>query len=147
MLSYKVNGDKDQGIKGVSLSHRLHGVGNKLAAGQAVFHTGVVHGNAVTNRHRVKLKRHTPATAYSLFNRLGDSEGRILQFPAQRKKFEVLLRHVVKAFKPGIRYEEKQVNEMLSFYSDDTATLRRSLVAHGMMEREGGGGKYWLRDD
>ena len=76
-----------------------------------------------------------------------DSEGRILQFPAQRRKFEVVLRYVAKAFRPGIRYTEKQVNAILSSYSDDRATLRRSLVAHGMMEREGGGGKYWLRED
>jgi len=73
-----------------------------------------------------------------------DTKGRILQFPAQRKKFEVLLRHVVKAFKPGVRYGEKQVNEILSSYSEDTATLRRGLVEHGMMEREGGGREYWL---
>jgi hypothetical protein len=76
-----------------------------------------------------------------------DSEGRILQFPAQRKKFEVVLRHVAKAFRPGVRYTEKQVKQILASYSDDTATLRRGLVAHGMMEREGGGGKYWLRED
>lgn len=75
-----------------------------------------------------------------------DSEGRILQFPAQRKKLEVVLRYVTKAFRPGVRYPEKQVKEILSSYSDDTATLRRGLVAHGMMEREGGGGEYWLRD-
>jgi hypothetical protein len=76
-----------------------------------------------------------------------DSEGRILQFPTQRKKFEVVLRHVAKAFEPRIRYTEKQVNEILSFYSDDTATLRRSLMAYGIMEWEGGGGKYWLAED
>ena len=76
-----------------------------------------------------------------------DSNGRILRFPAQRKKFEVVLRHVAKAFSPGVRYTEKQVNEILSSYSDDTATLRRSLVAYRMMEREGGGGKYWLCED
>ena len=79
-----------------------------------------------------------------VINAFCDSEGRILQFPAQRKKFEVLLRYVVKAFKPGVRYTEKQVNGILSYYSEDTATLRRELVAHKMMEREGGGGKYWL---
>ena len=76
-----------------------------------------------------------------------DSSGRILRSPAQRKKFEVVLRHVAKAFTPGVRYTEKQANEILSSYSDDTATLRRSLVACGMMEREGGGGKYWLREE
>jgi hypothetical protein len=76
-----------------------------------------------------------------------DSEGRILQFPAQRKKFEILLRHVVKAFKPGEYYPEKKVNEILSFYSDDTATLRRGLIETGMMKRENGGGKYWLPEN
>lgn len=74
-----------------------------------------------------------------------DSEGRIRRFPAQRKKFEVLLRHVATAFTPGVRYTTEQINEILSFYSDDTATLRRNLIAYGVMEREGGGGRYWLR--
>ena len=57
-----------------------------------------------------------------------DAEGRIKQFPAQRKKFEVLVRHVLKAFEHGVRYTEKQVNEILSRYNEDTAYLRRSLV-------------------
>ncbi|UCD22616.1 MAG: metalloregulator ArsR/SmtB family transcription factor [Chloroflexota bacterium] len=82
-----------------------------------------------------------------VLNTFCDSSGRILRFPAQRKKFEVVLRHVAKAFSPGVRYTEKQVKEILSSYSDDTATLRRSLVAYGLMEREGGGGKYWLREE
>jgi len=82
-----------------------------------------------------------------VINTFCDSEGRILQFPAQRKKFEVLLRHVVKAFKPDIRYSEQQVNDILSFFSDDTATLRRELVAHKMMEREDGGKAYWLSNN
>jgi DNA-binding HxlR family transcriptional regulator len=71
-------------------------------------------------------------------------EGRILQFPAQRKKFEVLLRHVVKVFKPDTRYTEKEVNELLSPFSDDTATLRRGLIDHKLMEREVGGKEYRL---
>ena len=75
-----------------------------------------------------------------------DSEGRILTYPAQRKKSEAVLRHVARAFKPGVRYTERQVNEILSSYYDDRATLRRDLVAHGIMEREGGGGRYWLRE-
>ena len=82
-----------------------------------------------------------------VLNSFCDSEGRVLQFPAQRKKFEVVLRYVAKAFRPGVRYTEKQVNEILSSYSDDTATLRRSLVAHGLMDREGGGGEYWLPEN
>jgi len=47
---------------------------------------------------------------------------------AQRKKFEVLVRYVLKAFAHGVRYSEKQVNEILSRYNEDAAYLRRSLV-------------------
>jgi biotin operon repressor len=75
-----------------------------------------------------------------------DTEGRIKQFPAQRKKFEVLLRYVLKAFEPGVRYTEKQVNEILSAYNEDAAYLRRSLVECKYMAREGGGGAYWRID-
>lgn len=72
-----------------------------------------------------------------------DESGRITAFPAQQKKVLVLLRHVLKAFEPGVRYPEKKVNEILSRYNADTARLRRSLVEFGMMDREGGGGAYW----
>ena len=58
-------------------------------------------------------------------------------------KLEAVLRHVVKAFDLGKRYSEKQVNETLLRYHEDTATLRRELVGFGLMNREGGGGEYW----
>jgi predicted transcriptional regulator len=71
------------------------------------------------------------------------SDGRIRTFPAQRKKFEVILRYVLKQFEPGKRYSEKQVNEILARYHEDTATLRRELVGYGWLKRQGGGGEYW----
>ncbi len=73
-------------------------------------------------------------------------DGRIKAFPVQEKKFLVLLRHVLKAFDPGIRYTEKRMNQILAHYSEDTARLRRALVDHKFMAREGGGGKYWRID-
>jgi len=72
-----------------------------------------------------------------------DSAGYITAFPAQEKKFLVLLRYVVKAFEPGQRYPEKEVNEVLKRYNEDTASLRRGLVEYKLMQREGGGGAYW----
>ncbi len=81
-----------------------------------------------------------------VLNTFCDSEGRIKQFPSQQKKFEVILRHVLKGFEPGQRYPEKEVNEILSFYSEDTASLRRGLIEYKMMAREGGGGEYWVVD-
>jgi predicted transcriptional regulator len=73
-------------------------------------------------------------------------DGRITAFPVQEKKFLVLVRYVLKAFEPGIKYTEKRVNQLLKEYNEDTARLRRSLVEYKYMAREGGGGKYWRID-
>jgi predicted transcriptional regulator len=72
-----------------------------------------------------------------------DANGRLTTFPAQQKKEEAVLRYIVKIFEPGQRYSEKEVNEMLSQFNEDTARLRRDLVDLGFMNREGGGGAYW----
>jgi predicted transcriptional regulator len=74
-------------------------------------------------------------------------DGRIRAFPVQEKKFLVLVHHVLKAFEPGVRYAEKRVNQILANYNEDTARLRRALVDHRLMAREGGGGKYWRIDE
>lgn len=70
-------------------------------------------------------------------------DGSLKTIPSQRKKLEAILRHVVKAFDVNKRYSEKRVNEILSQYHEDTATLRRELIGYGLMQREGGGGEYW----
>lgn len=70
-------------------------------------------------------------------------EGRLTDFPAQRKKMEAILRYVVRSFEPGIQYSEKQVNQILSQFHEDTAWLRRNLVDFRFLGREGGGGNYW----
>jgi biotin operon repressor len=73
-----------------------------------------------------------------------DAKGRVHTFPAQRKKLEVILRYVLGDFQPGVRYSEKQVNEILGRYHADTATLRRELIEIGWLKREGDGSVYWL---
>jgi biotin operon repressor len=81
---------------------------------------------------------------------LGDfsrPDGSLKELPAQRRKLEIVLRHVGKAFQPGERYTEKQVNQILARYHPDTATLRRELVGYGLMKRAGGGGEYWVSQE
>jgi hypothetical protein len=57
-----------------------------------------------------------------------------------------VLRYVGKTFKPGVKYSEKQVNQALARYHEDTATLRRELVGYGFMKREAGGRAYWVEE-
>jgi DNA-binding HxlR family transcriptional regulator len=71
-------------------------------------------------------------------------DGHLKAVPAQRKKREAVLRHVLQAFEPGIRYSEKQVNEILVRFHHDTATLRRELIVYKMLARESG--EYWRTD-
>ncbi|TLN00070.1 DUF2087 domain-containing protein, partial [bacterium] len=76
-----------------------------------------------------------------------DAEGRITSFPAQEKKFIVILRYALKAFEPGRRYTEKEVNEILSRFNKDTASLRRGFIEYHMMERDPDGRSYWLAEN
>jgi len=72
-------------------------------------------------------------------------DGRLKVIPAQRKKREVVLKHILKSFLPDVRYTEKQVNEILAHFHDDTATLRREMIVYKMMQRAEG--VYWRIDN
>lgn len=73
-------------------------------------------------------------------------DGRLKTIPSQQKKLLIILRHLAKEFSPGVRYSEKEVNQILSRFHEDTASLRRELVGFKIMAREGGGGEYWRID-
>ncbi len=73
--------------------------------------------------------------------------GQLKTIPSQRKKLQAILRYIVQAFQPGTRYSEKEVNEILSRFHEDTASLRRELVGEKLKAREGGGGAYWRIDE
>jgi len=84
------------------------------------------------------------AFARKVMTNFVDEDGRITAFPAQEKKFIVLLRCVLKEFEPGRHYAEKEVNEILKRFNEDTASLRRGMIEYKLMGREGGGGEYWV---
>jgi len=67
--------------------------------------------------------------------------GRLKAIPAYRKKREILLRWLAGQFESGRTYTEKEVNEILGRYHDDSATLRRELVGYKLLQRERG--IYW----
>jgi hypothetical protein len=69
-------------------------------------------------------------------------DGSLKIIPAQRKKLEAVLHHVVKSFEPGRRYPEKEVVAILERFHKDTATLRRELIGYSLLRREHG--EYWI---
>jgi hypothetical protein len=72
-------------------------------------------------------------------------DGRLKALPTQRKKVEVILRYVLADFEPERHYSEKEVNELLARYHEDTASLRRDLIDFKMLDRDADGSQYWLR--
>jgi len=68
-------------------------------------------------------------------------DGRIVAMPAKESKRLVVLDHCAQRFEPGVRYAEREVNEVLTTFHDDVAMLRRYLVDYGLLAREAG--VYW----
>jgi len=68
-------------------------------------------------------------------------DGRIKQIPARMQKRRLLARWLAERFEPDRTYTEKAVNEILSRYHPDFATLRREMIDGGFMRRRKG--LYW----
>jgi ArsR family transcriptional regulator, arsenate/arsenite/antimonite-responsive transcriptional repressor len=64
--------------------------------------------------------------------------GRLLQIPAQLKKWQVILAKVVELFEFGRTYTEKEVNFILLDVHEDVASLRRGMIEEGLMVRDHG---------
>ena len=64
--------------------------------------------------------------------------GRLRSIPAQLKKRQVILEHIVQSFEPDRDYTHQEVNRILVEFHEDVATLRRELVGMGLMTRDGG---------
>jgi DNA-binding HxlR family transcriptional regulator len=72
-----------------------------------------------------------------------DAHGRLRSIPAQLKKRQAIIRHIVHSFDLDRRYTEKEVNAVLASFHPDISTLRRELIDNGLMKRTAGGAEYW----
>ncbi|WP_160725120.1 DUF2087 domain-containing protein [Bacillus sp. USDA818B3_A] len=72
----------------------------------------------------------------AIINNFFTKDGRLKNFPAQRKKKLVVLEHMAKGLKFGRVYQEKEINEYLKQFHEDYATLRRELIMCQYMYRE-----------
>jgi hypothetical protein len=81
-----------------------------------------------------------PATLQSeeerLHARYFDAEGRLTGIPVGQTRQRFVMGRVVLVFEKGVRYPEREVNEILKGFHPDFATLRRYLIDHRLMTRE-----------
>lgn len=77
-----------------------------------------------------------------------DDWGRLIQFPAKRKKKIPALRCLAEKFESGRVYTEAQVNDLLEQWHTfrDPATLRRELYNLRFLERTPDGKEYRLAE-
>ncbi len=68
--------------------------------------------------------------------------GKLVSIPTQRKKREIVLSEIVKSFENEKIYCEKEVDEIIHKFHEDHCTIRREMIACGLMKRENG--KYWV---
>ena len=71
--------------------------------------------------------------------------GRLTHLPTQRKKREIVLKEIAKSFEPGRKYDEPEVNDIIHRFHEDHCTVRREMIAFGIMAREKE--CYWLVKD
>ena len=70
--------------------------------------------------------------------------GQLTQLPMQRKKREIVLREIAGHFASGRKYTEEEVNGILHRFHEDHCTIRREMIAFGIMARDKE--TYWLID-
>ena len=70
-------------------------------------------------------------------------DGTLISIPVKLAKKLAVLRHIASDLSPDTKYPEKQLNEIIAKYHDDTAALRRHMIEYGLLERDGES-VYWV---
>lgn len=69
------------------------------------------------------------------------SGSRLTSIPAQATRRRVVLERIAQEFDPGVRYPEREVNDILHLFHPDHAAIRRLLVEDELLTRADG--VYW----
>ncbi|KIL42119.1 transcriptional regulator [Gordoniibacillus kamchatkensis] len=74
-------------------------------------------------------------------------DGPLDRVPKKEKRKVAVLNHIAGKFKRGVKYSEKEVNDVLKqVHDEEYVTLRRLLIEYGFMHRLDDGSSYWLKD-
>jgi hypothetical protein len=63
--------------------------------------------------------------------------GKVIRLPSQYKKRLIVIGEILRQFRSGSAYKEREVNTIIGGICDDYVTIRRSFIDEGMMERIG----------
>lgn len=94
-------------------------------------------------RPSFETKAEKPEDARKVLKNYLNADGTLKQIPPMGNKLLIILNFIVDAFAFDTNYAEKEVNTILRRFHLDTAALRRYLVDHKFMDREGDGTRYW----
>lgn len=73
-----------------------------------------------------------------------NTEGRLISIPVGTKKKIAVLGNIARVLEPSRVYSEKELNEVLSKFHDDTAALRRHMIEFNILVRDNRS-MYWLK--
>jgi hypothetical protein len=70
-------------------------------------------------------------------------DGTLISIPVKLSKKLAVLRRITSELSPDTKYPEKQLNEIIAKYHDDTAAIRRHMIEYGILERDAES-VYWV---
>ncbi|WP_456271746.1 DUF2087 domain-containing protein [Bacillus sp. AK031] len=73
-----------------------------------------------------------------VLNNFFTNDGKLIGIPAQRKKKLFVFEHIMEGLKPGVKYNEKDINEYIKKFHEDYATIRREFIINHYMYRDKG---------
>jgi len=86
----------------------------------------------------MKLYKYEEEEKYKVLKNFVKPDGSLKNLPAQHKKRLIILEHLVSKLEIGKIYTEKEINEFIKQYHEDSATIRREFVMYHFMFRQDG---------
>lgn len=104
-----------------------------------------IHRTAVMVDERYNITKEETDEILKTYFKQGP-DGLMTNFPRKEKRKVILLRHIAGRFSQGVKYTEKEVNEIIKTAYHDFATIRRYLVEYGYLDRKKDGSSYWVKE-
>lgn len=131
--------------------HVVHHL-EKLAQGGLIEATGTPGEYRLARKSIERMARHMAAERKAgapptvevpgIAGRYFQADGRLKFIPTQSERFKSVLTAILPVIPAGETFSERQINEILSRFHEDTAELRRGLVDHGHLTRNRDGSAY-----